>query len=162
MRDSDFLPWSEMKEHMHYIAWLLFTLVSFPLGGHAAVLVLCVYLGEYVEIHRLILTVAAAGVLVPIAYLWRKYGEKYCRFAEFDALLDRCLQRGPGSHLARIEAFITAIDRATGMERQLARNAAKAWLQTHASDLSSEERDFAAEHLGYLMKARQSPPHAGR
>lgn len=153
MHDHDFLSWPEMKQHVHYIAWLLFTLISFPTGGHAAILLLCVSLGEYVEYQRLLLTLLAAVTLVPAAYAWRRYGEKHCRFAELDALLDRCLQRASASsYAAKIEALIEAVQNARGIERQLARNEAKVWLQAHAHDFSEEERDLAAEHLGYLMK----------
>lgn len=147
----DFLSWPEMRQQLHYLAWLLFTLVSFPTAGHAAILILCVCCGEYVEPQRLLLTLLGALTLAPSAYVWRKYGERHCRFAEFDEVLDRCLQRvGPHAQLGRLEAFITAIDAATGFERQLVRNEAKAWLKAHAPELSEEERAFANEHLGYL------------
>lgn len=151
MRDTDFLTWPEMKERMHYIAWLCFTLVSFPTGGHAAILLLCVSVGEYVDQQRFLLTFLAAVTLGPLAYAWRKFGERHCRFIEFDDALDRCFRRGgAGSHLGKIQALIDAIEAARGMSRQLARNEAKAWLKVHADELSAEERELVADHLGYL------------
>jgi hypothetical protein len=152
MRDSGFLTWPEMKEHMHYVAWLFFSLISFPAAGHAAVLVLCVSVGEYVDHQRLLLTVLAAAVMAPAAYAWRKFGERHCRFAEFDETIDRCLQRTGSGYSRQIESLVTAIERASGMERQLARNEAKQWLQVHAVELSEEERELVSEHLGYLWR----------
>jgi hypothetical protein len=155
MRGGEFLTFPEMRERLHYVAWLAFSLLSFPLAGHAAVLVLSISLGEYVEAHRLLAVLLAALVLAPLAYGWRKYGERHCRFLELDEVLDRCLQRTSSTpHLATIEALIAEIDTASGMERQLARNQAKAWLQAHAGELGEEERELVAEHLGYLIRAQ--------
>lgn len=153
MRDTGFLTWSEMKEQMHYVGWLCFSLMSFPAGGHAAVLVLCGSVGEYVDQRRLLLTVLGATVVGPIAYVWRKYGERHCRFADFDETLDRCLQRaGATSYTAKIEGLIDAIEKASGMERQLRRNEAKRWIEEHEAALSGEEHELVAEYLGYLCK----------
>lgn len=153
MRDSGFLTWPEMKEHMHYLAWLCFSLVSFPAGGHAAVLVLCVSLGEYVDQQRLMVTVLAAVLLGPAAYVWRKYGERYCRFAELDETFERALRgTGVGGRLRELEVLIAAIDEAAGMERQVARNKAKQWIQAYAPEFTEEERQLVSEHLGYLCK----------
>lgn len=151
MRDSDFLPWSEMKAHLHYVAWVLFALLSLPACGSAAVLLLCVMVGEYVEPQRLLVNVAAALVLGPAAYAWRKAGERRARFCELDDSFQRHFQPGAaGDRRSRLDALIAAIETARGADRQAARVAAKRWLASHAHALSAEERALVAEHLGYL------------
>lgn len=151
MRDSDFLPWSEMKAHLHYVAWMLFALVSLPACGYGAVLFLCVLVGEPVEPQHLLFSVAAALILGPTAYAWRKLGERRARFGELDDSFQRHFQPADdGPRRSQLEALIAAVEGTRGLERQAARAEAKRWLRANAPALSPEERALVAEHLGYL------------
>ena len=130
-------------------------LLSLPACGSAAVLLLCVMVGEYVEPQRLLWNILAALILGPAAYAWRKAGERRARFCELDDSFQRHFQpTAAGAQRSHLEALIAAIEGARGAERQVARVAAKRWLEAHAHDLTAEERALVEEHLAYLWPPR--------
>jgi hypothetical protein len=143
-----------MKLRGHYLAWLAAAVGTAVLLGLALDLSVVQITGGTIGLD-LIPLLYACVVVPPAVYRWRKHGEVYHRFRE----LEHALHHGLHSQIDRATSrfdqildFIARIDHARGLDRQLVRNEAKAWLREHGALLSREERDFVADHLGYLHK----------
>ncbi len=146
-----FLPGPEIARRLHYVAWVTLALIALPLLGYSAILLLALLSGEPVEPDLLFATAASGLLLSAVTFAWRKHGERHGRFRESDAALHAFAHAsGTGRHRRDLAHWVAAIERADGLERQLVRNQAKAWLRTHAHELDADDRAFAAEHLGYL------------
>jgi hypothetical protein len=155
MERSNVCTWPEMKMRAHYLGWLLTAIATAALIGLTVDLAVVALTGGEVGFSLAPLLLLCA-IVAPAVYGWRRYGEACCGFLQLESALDRALSPSlPACHdrFDEILELMARIDAARGMERQLVRNEAKAWLQVHASELNREERTYLAEHLGYLHKA---------
>lgn len=154
MNGSNDCTWPEMKQRAHYVSWLAAAIAAAALLGLTADLVFVQLTGGTVGLDLAPL-LGSCILMPPGVYVWRKYGETACGFLELEHALESSIvdsDHGRTRRFARIAAFIARIDATGGMDRQLVRNEAKAWLLAHAEELTHEERDYVADHLGYLHR----------
>lgn len=148
--------WPEIKQRAHYLAWLGTTVSTAALLGLTVDLVVVAISGGTVGI-ALIPLLYSCVVLGPLVYGWRKHGEAFHRFRELEHALDDAWSPvAPAGHGAEIAEFIARIEHARGMDRQVVRNEAKQWLLSNAAKLTVQEREYVAEHLGYLGAERRT------
>lgn len=150
MNESNECTWPEVKTRAHYVCWLLCAIATAALLGLTVDLLVVSITGGVVEF-RLVQLMYLSTVVVPSVYVWRKYGEAHCGFLALEHAMDQAIE-APGGRWEEICSLVARIDSARGMDRQVARNDAKAWLAVHAHELSREEREYVADHLGYLHK----------
>jgi hypothetical protein len=154
MSGSNECTWPEMKQRAHYLSWLAAAIGTAALIGLTFELLFVKMTGgdsgwEVVPLLYL------CAIVPPYVYIWRRYGEASCGFLELEHALDEAVAHSADAltgRYATIADFISRIEAARGMARQLVRNEAKAWLQAHAEELTPDERDFVADHLGYLHR----------
>ena len=154
MKASKACTWAEVKLRAHYVGWLAAAIGAAALLGVTFDLVIVQLTGGEVGLALIPLLYLSATV-PPYVYAWRRHGEAFCRFLELEQALHTTMNAPDGlvrSRFGEVIELIARIDATRGMERQLVRNEAKAWLLAHAAELSSEERDFVADHLGYLHR----------
>lgn len=154
MDTSNECTWPEVKQRAHYLAWLAATLGTAVLLGLTVDLIVVAATGGDVGF-GLIELVYICAVATPLVYQWRRYGEAYCQFLELEHALEGSVFAPAEESVrafAKITDFVDRIEAARGMERQVIRNEAKAWLLAHGSKLSHEEREYVAVYLGYLHR----------
>jgi hypothetical protein len=153
MDRSDECTWPEIKQRVHYLGWLLVAIGTATLLGLTFDLAIVKLAGGEVGL-ELIPLLYLSAIVPPYVYIWRKHGEACCGFLELEHAMDTAFKEAGRSRplFAHVVGLIERIDAARGMDRQLVRNEAKAWLLAHADKLSRDERDYVADHLGYLHK----------
>lgn len=155
MDRSNECTWPEVKQRAHYLCWFASALATAALVGLTFDFMLVVLTGGTVGFD-IIPLVYASLVAVPAVHAWRKHGEVNCGFLELERALGAAMRGAElsGTYwFAQIERLIERIDSSRGMDRQVVRNEAKAWLHAHADKLSPEERHYVADHLGYLYRS---------
>jgi len=153
MHRSNDCTWLEIKQRAHYVSWLAAAICAAALLGLTSDLLVVQLTGGDVGAD-LIGLIYLSAIFPPYVYAWRKYGESSCGFLELEHALEASFTEAGGleGRLAQIADFIARIEGARGMDRQVVRNEAKTWLSTHAEELTAEEREFVADHLGYLHR----------
>ncbi len=152
MDGSNACTWPEVKQRAHYLAWLGTAVGTAGLVGLTVDLAVVALTGGAVGL-ELVPLLYACMIFPPLVYGWRRHGEAYHGFLELEHALDQAWSpAGPGSRYGEIADFIARIEQARGMDRQVVRLEAKQWLLANAGKLSREEREFVAEHLGYLRR----------
>lgn len=154
MTTSDDCTWPEIRQRAHYLGWLAAAVMTAGLLGLTTDLVIVAATGGEVGL-GLVPLLYGSALIPPYVYAWRKHGEACCGFLELEHALDEAV-RAPvndGSALfAEVLDLIDRIERARGMERQVVRNEAKEWVRRHAGDLTPDQREYVADHLGYLHR----------
>ena len=154
MTGSNDCTWPEMKQRVHYVSWLAAAIGTAALLGLTFDLLFVKVTGGDIG-WEVVPLVYLCAIVPPYIYIWRRYGETCCGFLELEHALDEGFGGGEDLQTSRYTAisdFIARIEAARGMARQVVRNEAKAWLLAHADDLTPDERDFVADHLGYLHR----------
>lgn len=146
--------WPEIKQRAHYVGWLAAAVAAMALMGLTTDLLAVAVTGGTVG-REIIPLLYACAIVPPYVYVWRKHGEACCGFRELEHALDAAIHSPPAGRSARfaeVVALIERIEQARGIERQLVRNEAKQWVLQFAATLNDDEREYVADHLGYLHK----------
>jgi hypothetical protein len=154
MDQSNACTWPEVKQRAHYVAWLASALATAVLLGLTFDLLVVALTGGDVGLN-LVGLIYLCAIVPPYVYAWRKHGEAFCGFLDLEHAMDETFSAagGPNPWFDQVLELIERIDAARGMERQVIRNEAKAWLVAHAEKLTRHERDYVADHLGYLHRS---------
>lgn len=154
MDSSNDCTWPEIKQRAHYLCWLAAAIVTAALMGLTFDLLVVTFSGGTVG-PGLVPLVCCCAIAAPTVYAWRKHGEACCGFLTLEHAMDESFARGVparASAFSHVLELIERIEAARGMDRQLVRNEAKAWLLAHGDRLSRTERAYIADHLGYLVR----------
>jgi len=93
-------------------------------------------------------TIIFAAVNAPLTFMFRQYGVDHWHFLiHDDDLSSGNLEAGR----SELEILLEKINRATALDRQIARADAREWLLKHEEHLTPNDLVFVRENFGYLL-----------